>query len=84
MRFIQPYCAAFMAVALISMSVFATEKTPFSRRNPVAEAVQKTKEGIEGIVAIRVARQGERDMIGSGVIFDEHGLIVTNRHVTGG
>ncbi len=81
MRFTQPCCAAFLAVALATSSVCATEKTPFSRRNPVVEAVQKTR---EGIVAIRVPRQGERDMIGSGVVFDERGLIVTNRHVTGG
>lgn len=81
MRVFQPWCAAILAAALISTSVSAQEKSPFSRRNPVVEAVQKTK---EGIVAIRVPRQGERDMIGSGVVFDERGLIVTNRHVTGG
>ena len=43
--------------------------------------MQKT---ITGVVAIRVPRQGEKDMIGSGIIVDETGLIVTNRHVTAG
>ena len=57
------------------------EITPISRRNPVVEAVAKTR---AGVVAIRLPRQGEKDMIGTGLIIDESGLIVTNVHVTGG
>src|SRR5438128_7249436 len=54
---------------------------PFPRRNPVVEAVQKTK---ASIVCIRVPRPGGgKDMIGSGVIVDQRGVIVTNRHVVG-
>ncbi len=76
------YCAAILAVALLTPFVSASDdKLEFSRRNPVTEAVAKTK---AGIVSIRVPRPGEKDMIGSGLIFHESGLIVTNRHVTGG
>ena len=55
--------------------------TFFSRRNPVVEAVQKTK---NAIVTVRVPRpNGAKDMIGTGVIVDQHGFIITNRHVVG-
>ena len=53
-----------------------------SRRNPIVEAVQKTK---NSIVTVRVPRpNGARDMIGTGVIIDERGFIITNRHVVAG
>jgi serine protease Do len=75
-------CAALFAAALLTQTVSAQSKLDeFSRRNPITEAVTKTK---AGIVAIRVPRPGEKDMIGSGLIFHEKGLIVTNNHVTGG
>ena len=55
--------------------------TPYPRRNPIVEAVQKTK---EAIVTIKAARPGAaKDTIGTGVIIDERGYIVTNRHVIG-
>jgi len=34
-------------------------------------------------VSIRVPRAGTRDMVGTGVIVDERGFVVTNRHVVG-
>lgn len=85
MRTSRAYGAAILAVALIT-SFFATEnpanaQEKYSRSNPVTEAVKKTK---AGVVAIRVPRPGERDMVGAGIIVDESGLIVTNLHVAGG
>jgi len=53
----------------------------FSRRNPITEAVKKTK---QSIVCIRVPRPGGgKDLIGAGVVIDERGIIITNRHVVG-
>jgi serine protease Do len=72
---------AVLTIAFITPVSFAQDKIPISRTTPVVEAVKKT---VGGVVAIRVPRQGEKDMIGAGIIVDESGLIVTNRHVTGG
>jgi serine protease Do len=81
MRGIPSFCAAILAVALTTSFSLAQDIFPISRTTPVVEAVKKT---VGGVVAIRVPRQGEKDMIGAGIIVDESGLIITNRHVTGG
>ena len=53
--------------------------TPYPRRNPIVDAVQKTR---EAIVTIKAARPGAaKDTVGTGVIIDERGYILTNRHV---
>jgi serine protease Do len=72
---------AVLTIALITPVTFAQDKTTLSRTTPVVVAVKKT---IGGVVAIRVPRPGEKDMIGAGIIVDESGVIITNRHVTGG
>src|SRR5947207_2659986 len=80
-----PSClaAALLAVLALAGSAAATEQVnpPSPRRNPIVEAVQKTK---HSIVTVRVPRPGGgKDMIGTGVVVDERGYIVTNRHVVG-
>ncbi len=71
-----------MLLTLLMVSLAAADDVkPFSRRSPVVEAVRKTR---ASIVCIRVPRPGGgNDMIGTGVIVDERGIIVTNRHVVG-
>ncbi len=70
-----------LALSFLTSSVFGAEKpAPFSRRNPIVEAVAKTR---DSIVTIKVARNGAKDMVGSGIVVDERGFIVTNRHVVG-
>src|SRR5438132_169065 len=72
-----------VALVLFANVASAHEKSdsPYPRRNPVVDAVQKTK---ESIVTIKVSRpSASRDVIGTGVIIDERGFILTNRHVIG-
>jgi serine protease Do len=64
-------------IALITAGTDASAQ--YSRKTPIVEAVQKTR---AGIVTIKVHRPGGRkDVLGAGVIVDERGYIVTNRHV---
>src|SRR5438105_342663 len=52
-----------------------------SRKTPVVEAVAKTR---ASVVTITVPRTGRKDAVGTGVLIDPRGYVVTNRHVVGG
>ncbi len=71
--------AALLAVAILVGNTAGTEKTPYPRSNPIVEAVKKAR---HSIVTIKV-RSGNKDLVGTGVIIDERGYVVTNRHVVG-
>src|SRR5262245_17462268 len=77
------FCAAILAVALpLHAHANDAKDTRDLRDDPVVLAVDKA---IASVVAIRVPRSNnEKDAIGSGVIVDKGGYIVTNRHVTSG
>jgi serine protease Do len=75
--------AASLLWALTAGGAGNEAKAQHSRRSPVVEAVQKTR---ASIVTIRVVRRGyssRNDITGTGVIIDERGFVVTNRHVIG-
>lgn len=77
------WLAATVALFLLAANAPATEKgqPSYPRRNPIVDAVQKTQ---ASVVTIKVARaNAARDMVGTGVLIDERGYIVTNRHVVG-
>ena len=88
MRYSHLLMVAVLAIALITPFSPTQEslalKPPSSRRSLLVHVVDKA---IAGVVTIRVPREGQQPMIGSGIIFHQTGdiaLIVTNRHVTGG
>lgn len=69
--------AALVVIGLIGAGTEARAQHP--RKTPIVEAVQKTR---HGIVTLKIHRPGGRkDVVGTGVIVDERGYIVTNRHV---
>ena len=75
--------AAALVVVLIG-GAGTESRAQYCRRIPIVEAVQKTR---NGIVTIKVARPGEathRDTVGTGVIVDERGYVITNCHVVSG
>jgi serine protease Do len=72
---------AALAVAVVVGRSAGTEKQAYSRRTPIVEAVQKTR---HSIVTVKVPQAGSRDTVGTGVIVDESGTVITNRHVVGG
>src|SRR5262245_19802745 len=59
-------------------------KAQYSRRTPVVEAVKKTRDSIVTIKVERRINWGRKEIVGTGVIVDERGYVVTNRHVVTG
>lgn len=77
------WACAVLAGLFFASAGAGTEKSeksvPFPRRNPTTEAFQKTKTSIVTVLVPRPS--GGKDIVGTGVIFDERGYLVTNRHV---
>jgi serine protease Do len=72
-----PILAGLLAVGILGAGT--ETQAQYQRRTPIVEAVQKTR---QGIVSLKVQRTGShKDVVGTGVIVDERGMIVTNRHV---
>src|SRR5260370_20535560 len=71
-----------IALALLTGGPGAQVRGEYSRRTPIVEAVQKNR---AGIVTIKVEKKGNwgriEKSVGTGVIVDAHGYIVSNRHV---
>jgi serine protease Do len=73
---------AALVVALLVVSGAGTEaRAQHSRKTPIVKAVAKTR---ASIVTISVPRPGHKDAVGTGIVVDERGYIITNRHVVGG
>jgi serine protease Do len=77
-------CRAAIPAALIA-ALLGGAGTPtradYSRRTPIVEAVQKTRHGIVTIKVEKKGNWGRKEVVGAGVIVDERGYVVTNRHV---
>jgi serine protease Do len=82
-RWVGAVAAALVAIAFGGAGTESRAQS-FSRETPIVQAVRKTR---DGIITIRVDRRGnwgKKEIVGTGVIVDERGFAVTNRHVVKG
>lgn len=86
MRIIRLAAAVLLAVLALAMAGSAADDGAVAvahslRYTPIVRAIVQAR---PSVVAIRVPRPGgSKDALGTGVIFDERGFIVTNSHVVG-
>lgn len=71
----------FALVAATILCVSSVQAQNFSRRNPVVEAVNKTRESVVTLKVTRETESGKKEVVGTGVVVDERGYVVTNYHV---
>src|SRR5262245_59887521 len=76
------YLALDTVIALVARACGTDYCPRFFRGTPVELAYRKTK---DSIVTLKVQKKTSRkETIGTGVIIDERGFVVTNRHVVAG
>src|SRR5947209_7552259 len=78
------FAAACVAVFLLIGAGTEAKGQEFNRQNPIVLAVKKAMPSIVSIKVERHGQWGTREGAGTGVIIDERGFVVTNRHVVGG
>jgi serine protease Do len=88
MRHLRGRCrAAALAAVLVAITGGAgTEsKADDPRQNPTVKAVQKVKPSVVAVkVNKEVAPGRSKELVGTGLIVDERGYVITNRHVIAG
>jgi serine protease Do len=87
MHYLHTRCAAALLVAVVfGNHATATEKgTNDLRRNATVKAVQKVKPSVVAVKVNKLISGGRtKEMVGTGLIVDERGYAVTNRHVVAG
>src|SRR5687767_3178454 len=77
MRYLPSLSAAVASLLLVTPRASAEVE----RRTAIVEAVQKTRDAIVTVKALR--SNGSKEVVGTGVIVDERGLVLTNKHVVG-
>ena len=77
--------AGAVLVAFVMLFAAGSEaNAQFSRRNPFVEAVEKTRPSIVTVKVEKRGNWGKKDVIGTGVIVDGRGYLITNSHVVNG
>jgi serine protease Do len=73
-------------MVLVTFCGAGTEKSlaRHDRRSPIVQAVQKTRAGIVTVKVEKAGNWGQREVVGTGVVVDARGYIITNRHVVTG
>jgi serine protease Do len=76
--------AAVALVAVVFGGAGTESQAQYARKTPIVEAVQKTRNGIVSVKVDRRGNWGRREVVGTGVVVDERGFVVTNCHVVSG
>jgi serine protease Do len=71
--------AAALAVAVLTGAEVRAQN--FTRETPIVLAVRKTRDSIVSVKVERRGNWGKKEVVGTGVVVDERGYAVTNRHV---
>lgn len=72
------------AACLVASAAHADDAKGVKRRTPIVAAVEKVRPGVVSLKVLRRDDYGsKRDVMGTGIIVDERGYILTNRHVVG-
>ena len=61
-----------------------TPKKENQRETPIVKAVRKAKPSVVTLKVVRRSAYNTREVVGSGVVVDERGYVITNRHVVSG
>lgn len=79
-------CAALAILVGAWLTAARTESlaATHSRKSAIVEAVQKTRAGIVTLKIEKKTAAGRKEVVGTGVIVDERGYLITNRHVIAG
>jgi serine protease Do len=72
--------AALVLMAELFLSASLT-RAKYERRTAIVDAVQKTRDGIVTLKVTSLGENGKRTVVGTGVVVDERGYLITNRHV---
>jgi serine protease Do len=82
MRTLRACIPLLAALAIVLGSGAGTEvQGQNNRRTPIVEAVEKTRAGIVTIKVEKNGNWGKKEIVGTGVIVDDRGYVVTNCHV---
>lgn len=73
-----------LTLAVFSGAVTEKSSAQHPRRTPIVEAVQKTRAAIVTVKVEKGGSWGRREIVGTGVVVDSRGYVVTNRHVVAG
>ncbi len=74
-----------VAAVLVVIGGAGTEsQAQYNRRTPIVEAVAKTKASIVTIRVDKRTNSSLKEVVGTGVIVDERGFVITNQHVVAG
>src|SRR5438105_8519167 len=81
MRMQLRWAALFATVGMFAGGAGTEAKGQYARQTPIVSAVKKTRDAIVSIKAEKRRGRSGKEVVGTGVIVDERGYVLTNHHV---